>query len=39
MEGDNGTLSYSVTFPNTVTKGWLRIYGWDDGAVKETVNP
>ena len=37
-EGGNGTLSYSVTFPDTASKGWLRIYGWDDGTAEETVN-
>jgi hypothetical protein len=36
-EGGSGTLDYSVTFPDTVSKALLRVYGWDDWALKETV--
>jgi hypothetical protein len=36
-EGESGTLDYSITFPDTVSKALLRVYGWDDWAIKETV--
>jgi hypothetical protein len=37
-DGDDGFLSYSITFPDTVSTGWLRVYGWEDGAEKASVN-
>ncbi|MDR2194447.1 MAG: right-handed parallel beta-helix repeat-containing protein [Treponema sp.] len=37
-EGGDGTLSYAVTFPDAVTKGWLRVYGWDGGTLEQTVD-
>jgi hypothetical protein len=38
IEGDTGTLAYSITFPDTASRGWLRVYGWDDAEIKETVD-
>jgi hypothetical protein len=37
-EGGDGTLSYAVTFPDAVLKGWLRVYGWEDGTLARTVD-
>jgi hypothetical protein len=37
-EGGDGTLSYAVTFPDAVIKGWLKVYGLADGTVAQTVD-
>jgi hypothetical protein len=36
--GGSGTLSYALTFPDTVIQGSLKVYGWEDGELKATVN-
>jgi hypothetical protein len=36
--GGNGTLHYSLNFPETVTRGWLRVYGGEDGNLTQTVD-
>ena len=33
-----GTLTYSITFPDTVSRGRLGIYGWNNAAVTATVD-
>jgi hypothetical protein len=36
-EAGTGTLAYSISFPDDVIKGTLRVYGWDTGAEQGTA--
>jgi hypothetical protein len=38
IAGGSGTLRYSVSFPETATQGWLRVYNWEDGSLAQTVD-